>query len=282
MTKFALPALLLLGLACSSGTRLPRAPRGQEVLQVRGSLKGAPFRLGEADLASLKQEKVKGMAPGGAGEATYQGVDLAALLDRLDLSGGADTMVVRTADDQAVPVPLPVVRELRPVLADRADGASLGARLVAWPNRAQHGLQSDPRASLWWARTVVALEFVSWARVYGRALSIPEGAPAGALAGEGVFGERCMACHRIRQAGGTNGPELARDGRSPSREKLAAILPAHPGWSSPGAAPPRPEVVSQLAAYLWTVARTPSEDAAALQPEPPPQPPPLSPGPFLP
>ncbi len=270
MTRSPLPALLLLALACSTGTRLPRAPRGREVLQVRGSLKGAPFRLGEADLASLTQGKVRGVDPRGAREATYQGVDLAELLDRLDLSGGADTMVLHTADRRAVAVPLAVVRELRPVLADRADGTPLGSRLAAWPDVARHGVKSDPRASLWWAHDVVALEYVSWARAFGRPLSIPEGAPPGALAGEGVFGDRCLACHQVRNAGGTNGPELARDGRSPSAGELAAILPGHPGWTSRGAAPPRPEVVSQLAAYLWTVARTPAQEADAKEPEPPP------------
>ena len=260
MTRSSLPLLLLLTLACSVGTRLPRAPRGQEVLQVRGAMKGVPFRLGQADLDGLKQGKVRGTDPTTGRDATYQGVDLAALLDRLELTGGADTMVLRTADRQAMPVPLSVVRELRPVLAASADGAPLGTRLVAWPNVAHHGLTSDPRAALWWARNVVALEYVSWARGMGRALHLPEGAPAGALAGATAFGERCLGCHRVHQAGGTNGPDLARAGEAPSADKLAAVLPGHPGWAGPGAAPPRPELVSQLAAFLWTAARTTEDD----------------------
>lgn len=265
MTRSSLPPLLLLALACSVGTRLPRAPRGQEVLQVRGAMKGAPFRLGQADLDGLKQGKVRGIDPVTGRDATYQGVDLAALLDRLELTGGADTLVLRTADRQAVPVPLSVIRELRPVLAARAGGSPLDARLVAWPNVAHHGLTTDPRAALWWARRVVALEYVSWAKVMGRALRLPEGAPAGALPGATAYGDRCLACHRIRQAGGTNGPDLARAGEAPSAERLASVLPGHPGWASPGTAPPRPEVVSQVAAFLGTVARTPEDDA---EPEP--------------
>ena len=270
----AATTLLLLALGCSTGSRLPHGPSGPEVLQVRGALKGAPFRLGEADLATLRQGKVRGIDPATGREATYQGVDLGALLDRLDLTGGADTLVLRTADHQAVPVPLSVVRELHPVLADRAEGEPLGARRVAWPNVAQHGLGSDPRASLWWAQKVVALEYVSWVRTFGRALALPEGAPAGALAGAGTYGDRCLACHRVREAGGMNGPELARGGASPSADRLTAILPGHPGWSSPGAAPPRPQAVSELAAFLWTVARTPAEDAIEPVPDPPaPRPP---------
>lgn len=276
MTRSTLLPPLLLALACSTGTRLPRAARGQEVLQVRGALKGAPFRLGEADLASLRQGKVRGVDPATGRQATYQGVDLGALLDRLDLTGGAgaDTVVLRTADHQAVPVPLSVVRELKPVLADRADGARLDARLVAWPNVAHHGLTSDPRAALWWARKVVALEYVSWSRVFGRALQLPEGAPPGALAGAAAFGDRCLACHRIRQAGGVSAPELTRDGQAPSADRLSAVLPGHPGWSSPGTLPPPPEVVAQIAAFLSAVARTPVEDLPEPEPPPPPRRPP--------
>lgn len=276
MTRSSLSPLLLLALACSAGTRLPRGPRGEEVLQVRGALKGAPFRLGEADLDSLKQGKVRGVDPVTGREASYQGVDLEALLDRLDLTGGADTLVLRTADQQAVPVPLSVVRELRPVLAKRADDQPLESRLVAWPNLAHHGMNSDPRAPLWWARNVVALEYVSWARVFGRALRLPEGAPAGALAGATVFGSRCLACHRIRETGGANGPELTRDEQAPTLERLASVLPGHPGWAGPGMAPPRPEVVSQLAAFLWSAARTRAEDVGEDEPEP------LTPPPTLP
>jgi mono/diheme cytochrome c family protein len=267
MTKSSLSPLLLLALACSVGTRLPRSPRGQEVLQVRGALKGAPFRLGEADLASLRQGKVRGVDPVTGRDAIYEGVDLGALLDRLDPSAGVDTLVVRTADRRAVAVPFSVLRELRPVLAGRAGGAPLeGGRLVAWPNVAHHGLTTDPRASLWWARDVVALEYVAWARVFGRALRLPEGAPAGALAGANAFASRCLACHRIRQAGGGNGPDLAGAGPVPTVEKLAAVLPDHPGWTNSGTAP-GPEVVPQLAAFLGAVARTPAEDVGDLEPE---------------
>ncbi len=280
MTRSSLPPLLLVAMACSVGTRLPRAPHGEAVLQVRGAVKGAPFHLAQADLDALKQGKARGIDPVTGRDATYQGVDLAALLDRLDLTGGADTLLLRTGDGRAVPVPLQVIRALRPVLAGHAEGSALPARLVAWPNVAHHGVNSDPRAVLWWARDVVALELVSWARVMGPALHLPEGAPAGALAGATAFGTRCLACHRVRRTGGTAGPELARGGKVPGAVELAKVLPGHPGWASPGTAPPRPEVVSQLAAFLWTVARTPEEDEEAEQE--PEKPPPLPPPPAFP
>lgn len=275
MTRTSL-SLLLLAFACS-GTRLPRGPSGPEVLEVRGGVKGAPFHLGEADLATLEQGKARGVAPGSPREAVYQGVDLAALKDRLELSAGTDTLVVRTADRRAIPIPLAVVLQLHPILASRADGAPVAGRRVAWPNVEHHGLTSDPRAALWWAHDVVALEYVSWARTYGRALRLPEGAPAGARAGAGVYGSRCLECHRLRKAGGTNGPELVRGEQAPSAERLTAVLPGHPGWSSAGTEPARPEVVSQLAAFLFTVARTPPPEEEPPEAEParegPPEPP---------
>jgi hypothetical protein len=273
MTRTTLSTLLLVTVAwgCSTGTRLPHTTHGQEVLEIRGSIKGAPFRLGEADVEALDSGKVRGLDPVTGREATYEGMDLSALLDRLDLTGDADTVIVRTDDRQAVPVPLSLVRELRPVLAARADGAPLPARLVAWPNIAHHGLTTDPRAALWWARKVVALEYVSWATAIGRALRIPEGAPAGALVGAAIFGSRCLACHRIREAGGADGPELTQAGRAPTAEALAAKLPGHPGWTSQGTAPPRPEAISQLATFLWTVARAP-DDKEEDEPEPEPRP----------
>ncbi len=249
---------------------------------MRGALKGAPFRLGEADLEALPQRKIRGLDPVTGREDVYQGVDLAALEERLELTGGADTLVVHTADRRAVPIPLSRVEELRPVLAARAGGGALAERLVAWPNVERHGLTSDPRAALWWARKVVALEYVSWERVYGRALRIPEGAPAGALAGAGAFGARCMACHRIRSAGGGNGPELVSGSQAPTRERLAAILPVHPGQPAARGGPPIPQLASQLAAFLWTVAHAPPEEAEP-EPEPEPaQPPPPPPAPLLP
>lgn len=179
-------------------------------------------------------------------------------------------------------MPLSVVRELRPVLAARADGDPLQGRLVAWPNLAHHGITSDPRAALWWARKVVALEYVAWAKVYGRALQLPEGAPVGALAGATAFGSRCLACHRIREAGGGTGPELTPGGQAPTAQKLASVLPGHPGWASRAAGAPSTELVSQLEAFLQTVARTPPDDAAEAEPEQPQVPPPPSPVPLIP
>lgn len=268
MTRMALPILLLAPLACSAGSRLPRTASGGEVLEVRGAVKGAPFHLGEPELASLKQGKVRGVDPVTGREAVYEGLDLAALEDRVELAGGADTLVFRTEDGQAVAVPLPVIRELKPVLARPAEAPSAGELLVAWPNLAHHGLTSDPRAALWWARRVVALEYAAWAKVYGRALRLPEGAPAGARAGATAFGARCLACHGLRGAGGRKAADLTRTARISTAGELASVLPGHPGWASPGAAAPPPELIPHLAAFLDAAARAPPEEAGAEEREP--------------
>ncbi|HET6438245.1 MAG TPA: hypothetical protein VFG59_09305 [Anaeromyxobacter sp.] len=255
-------SILLLAalLGACSGARLPKTPRGEAILQVRGAVKHAPFRLGEQDLAALRQGKLRGVDPETGREASYEGVDLSALEDRLDLTGGADTLVLRTADRRAVPIPLSLLQELRPVLAGRRDGTPLSELMVAWPNVEHHGFSTDPRASLWWAHKVIALEYVAWARSYGRALHVVEGAPPGALAGGAVFGMRCSACHRVHEVGGANGPDLGRVGESLTPERLREILRGHPGWDVPGAEPPLDATAGQLLAFLRTMARTPAPD----------------------
>ena len=52
----------------------------------------------------------------------------------------------------AIPIPLTVIRQLKPVLADRADGTRLATKILAWPTEHQQGLATDPRAATWWAR----------------------------------------------------------------------------------------------------------------------------------
>jgi mono/diheme cytochrome c family protein len=259
MTRSAVISLALAVLACSPGTRLPRASRGPEVLQVRGAVKGAPFRLGEADLAALRHARAQGIDPVAGVEAVFEGVDLARLEEEVVLAKGADTLVLRTTDRQAVPVPLSLVRQLHPVLAASADGKQLASRLVAWPNVEHHGLRTDPRAALWWARKVVALEYVAWASTYGRALRLPEGAPAGSLAGATTFVSRCMGCHRVREAGGGNGPDLTRAGESLTVEKMDSLLSGHPGPAAGPSPVPGDGTARQLLAFLRTIALTPPE-----------------------
>jgi mono/diheme cytochrome c family protein len=260
MTSSRLCSLLLpLALACARTSRLPRAEPRQAVLEVRGELRGGPFLLGEAELAALPQRAVQGVDPEGR-EARWEGVDLAATLsERVELAGGADAFLVRTRDGRAIAVPLPVVRELGPVLARRAGGAELPERVLAWPNTTRRGLLTDPRASLWWARGVVSLELVSLARAFGPALHVPEGAPPGALAGAGLFAARCLGCHQVRGAGGTAGPDLTRT--APPAGRLRALLPGHPGWTAGAEDADGGRGAEELAAFLGTAAITPEPQA---------------------
>lgn len=263
---------LLAGMACSSGPRLPTTARGAVVLEVGGAVKGGPFRLGEADLARLEQRKVRGADPAGR-EATWEGVDLVKVADRVELTGGADTLVVRGDDRRAAAIPLSVLVQLRPILALRADGARLAAPALAWPNVEHFGIRTDPRAPQWWVAKVVRLEFVAWAEVYGHALRVPEGAPTGALAGARTFGTRCIECHGMRGAGGSAGPDLARGGAWTEVERLRAALAGHPGWSGDGRVPPVAARIPELAAFLRTVAAVGDADEPPdADPEPEPQP----------
>jgi hypothetical protein len=253
MTRAA-QALLLLIAACSSGPRLPRAPRGEQVIVVRGAIEGGPYRLGQADLDALPRRAVRGADPATGRAARWEGVNLYALVrEGVEPARGADTVVVRTVDRMAIPVPLTVIRQLQPVLANRADGAPLPQRILAWPNAEQRGLKSDPRAALWWARGVVALEVVNSHRSYGRALYVPEAAPEGARAGAGIFEARCVACHRVRRVGGTKGPDLTRKADTLALEAFRALLDEHPGWNQQGLEPPAAEAAEQTLAFLRSV-----------------------------
>ncbi|HET8734397.1 MAG TPA: c-type cytochrome, partial [Anaeromyxobacteraceae bacterium] len=201
---------VLLAAACS-GPQLPRSSRGAPVLEVRGAVKHGPFRLGRADLEALPRRTVRGRDPSTGRLAAWEGPELAALVvDRVELTRGADVVLVRTADRQAVPVPLALIRQLKPVLAERADGAPLPEPVVAWPTEEQRGLETDPRARAWWAHGVVALELVNGYATLGRAVAVPPGAPDGARLGADLFAARCIACHRLRSAGGEAGPDLTR------------------------------------------------------------------------
>lgn len=262
MTRIELRGVLLAvvaGLACSSATQLPRTA-GPVALEIAGDVKGGPFRLSEADLAALPQGEVRGIDPRTGQVASYEGLALAALEERVELERGADTLIVRSADGEAMPIPLAVVRQLRPVLAARADGAALDARVLVWPNVAHHGLNNDPRAPLWWVKRVVKIEFVPWFLEYGDALRVPEGAPNGALAGARTFGSRCIGCHEIRGKGGANAPTLEKGGPFTDPARLRTMLIGHPGASGPNLAPPAEERIEELATFLRVIAVTPAED----------------------
>lgn len=252
---------VVVGLACSSGPRLPKTTDAV-ALEVGGAVKGGPFHLSEADMAALPQGEVRGVDPRTGQASRYEGLALAGLEERVELDRGADTLVLRSADGEAIPIPVSVVRQLRPVLAARADGAALEGRVLAWPNVEHHGLTTDPRAPLWWVRRVVKIEFVPWRDAYAKALQLPEGAPPGALAGARTFGSRCIGCHELRGAGGANGPALEQGGPFTELARLRALLADHPGAGGRNAPPPAEERVEELATFLKVIAETKPEGDA--------------------
>jgi mono/diheme cytochrome c family protein len=266
--------LVLAVAACSSsGPRLPRAARGERVLEIRGALEDGPFVLGEQDLAALPRHAVRGLDPVTGREARWEGTPLALLVsERVSPKKGTDTVIVLTVDGTAVPIPLTVIRQRRPVLADRADGAPITPRVLAWPNLEQAGLPTDPRQAGWWARGPRALEIVYWQRTLGTALAAPPGAPDRARLGSGEYAARCVACHRLRTAGGERGPDLTRVAQRLSHDRFRALLRSHPTHGEGGAEPPGPEESEDLWVFLHAVAASrdgegetanPSEAAAA-------------------
>jgi mono/diheme cytochrome c family protein len=249
------PFLVVLAAACSGGPRLPKAAQGTPLIEVRGAVKDGPFALGRADLERLPRREVHGVDPATGRAAVWQGSSVAELVSgRVEVSKGADVAVVRTADRAAIPIPLIVIRQLRPVLADRADGARLPSTVLAWPTLEQRGLETDPRAGLWWARDVIAFEVVDWQRTFGAALATPDGASDDARRGSGWFGERCISCHRMRGVGGERGPELTTVASRIRRAPFSALLEKHPGWRGTGGDPPGEQGVSELWSFLHAVA----------------------------
>jgi mono/diheme cytochrome c family protein len=278
-----LGVLLLTAAACSSAPRLPSSPHGAPVLEVRGAVKGGPFALGRADLEALPRLSVRGEEPESRRTAAWDGTSVAALVsERVQAAKGADTVIVRTADRAAVPVPLVLIRQLKPVLADHADGARLAQPVLAWPTEQQKGLASDPRAATWWARDVVAFELVEWQRTFGPALAPPDGAADAARRGAGIYAESCISCHRMRGVGGERGPELTTVAARLGADAFTALLAKHPGWHQRPAGEHEPETASELWTFLRTVAavagsgpeegpgdhRPPGEDPAADRADP--------------
>lgn len=264
------PCLAVLAVACSGGgPQLPKVAQGAPLLEVRGAVKGGPFALGRADLDRLPRREVEGVDPVTGRTAVWQGSSLAELVSRrVEVRKGADMAVVRTADRAAVPIPLTVIRQLKPVLAERADGARLPTTVLAWPTLEQRGLETDPRAGLWWARDVVAIEIVDWQRTYGAALATPDGATDAARRGSGWYGERCVSCHRLRGVGGDRGPELTTVAARIRQAPFAALLEKHPGWNAPGGDPPGEEGAAELWSFLSAVATaTSGQPAEALTAE---------------
>jgi mono/diheme cytochrome c family protein len=267
-TAFVPLAVALVAAGCRSTPRLPERPDGAPVLEIRGALEGKPtkFTLGDADLARLPQRSVRGTDPATGRTATWSGVDLMALAERVRTKPWVDTMVVRTADGRAAPLPAGVVRQHRPVLADHVDGAPLPARIVAWPTVEQPGLERDARLPGWWAAAPVALEFDSWQRTYARKLGAPAGSVEAARPGAGLFVQRCVVCHAVRGAGGKKGPDLSTWASGHDAAALQGVLAHHPGRT---AADLDQDLVPPVYAYLDSIARAPppAEEPASKKPD---------------
>lgn len=230
------PWLTLLGLALGAvtlacaGARLPVRAEGEVLLTVRGQVKGGPFSLGRADLARLPRGAFRAVAPGSAREARYEGLDLLLLGEqRLEVERGADTLLILAADGRVLPVTATLLRQHRPLLADRMDGEPSSLMLV-WPNVDQRGLDADPRSTVWWLQGVVSLEVVSWDRTWGRVLRAPPGSPDEARRGAGLYAQRCASCHRLHGAGGDRGPPLDGVVARLGVGSFTAALATHQGW----------------------------------------------------
>jgi hypothetical protein len=248
----ALPGILA---ACSSKPQLPSRPTGAPAFEIHGEVKGAPVALGAEDLAKLPRRSFRAIDRATGRDATYEGASVAAILDRARRKPGVDTVLVHTQARQAVPVPLWMVWQLRPVLADRADGAPLPGLVLAWPNAEQSGIDSDPRAMSWWAHGVEALEFVQWP-AYARSLAPPPGSPDAVRFGAALFQSRCFWCHEARGRGGSAGPDLTDAASRLSAEAFARAVRSHRAFSS--ARPdlvPTPEDVSRVRAFLLAIGK---------------------------
>ena len=262
-------ALLVIAAACAFGPRLPREPTGPRVLEVTGRIRGGPHALGAKDLASLPRRSLRGADPAGGRTAVWEGADLSALLGGVERERGVDALLVRTEGRAAAAIPLWIVWQFRPVLADRADGAPLPGLVLAWPNVEQSGLSGDPRAPAWWATGVVSLELVEWP-VHARPLAPPAGASDAARLGAGPFQARCLACHAVRGVGGKTGPDLTFAAERLAPDAVAAALRGHRAWPAarPDLAPPAHEV-ARIHAYLSALgaaARAGTADEPAEEP----------------
>ncbi len=215
-----LPLVALL-LACAAPR--PQPPRGAEVFRVDGDVENAPFVFGRDDLPQLERRSFESTRPVDARKLQrFEGVAVDAVLGEhtMAVRREADTAVVHGEGGVSVPVPLPVLRQLRPVLADHVDGEPTGSAgaapslLLAWPDRDHPGIETDPRLRWWWVTGVQRIELRSWIATYGRALRVPAGAPDAARHGADVIAAQCIGCHAVRGVGGARGPSLT-EGEAP-------------------------------------------------------------------
>ncbi len=260
--------------ACSAAPR-PGPVHGEVVVSIVGKVENGPFRFGRDDLPVLPRRGLRGRAPA-ASPASFEGLSLAALLtERMQLAEGVDTAIVRSRDGYAVAIPLVLVKQFRPVLADRADGRPLTEwgrsagrevrpLLLAWPNLEWPGFDSDPRAGSWWPSDVDSVQVVHWEQTYGKALRVPSGAGDDARLGAEVYSFHCIMCHRLRGFGGEKGSELIRVATGKGQVDLIERFRAHAFAAGLPARPPQgDEALRQIASFLRAVSLagpTPAEE----------------------
>lgn len=261
-------ALALLAVLSSCSAPRPRLPPGEAALTIEGRLEDGPLDLRAADFGSYPRRAFRAREPVTGREALFEGVSVADLLDdAVRPKRGVDLLVVRGRGGRLALVAWTRLRDLRPVLADRADGkpvadwarqagAALEAPLLAWPNLEQPGLALDPRAPAWWVSGVSTLVAEAWVGSYGRALALSPEVSDQARRGQARVADHCLPCHRVRGAGGTRGPELGLPGWP--AERIAARLETHGAmaWLPPG--PDGEAARREIAAFLHAVATTPA------------------------
>ena len=249
------------------GCRAPRA--GSAVLEVRGAVKGGPFALGAAHLAALPRRTRARRGSGHRAARALGGTSLAALvLERVELTEGADTVLVRTADRQAVPIPLTLVRQLPPGPGGPRRRRAARERGAGVAHLEQRGLASrSARAALVGARRGGARAGQLAAHLRPRSPR-PRARPDGRGSARSVFGARCIACHRLRERG-----RRARPGpHPPGGAHVGGGVPGAPG-APPGLAGARAGVRGGLARQVWAFLRAVESvaDGSAPPDEPPPE-----------
>lgn len=260
-------AALLLLLACSRSH--PRLPPGEAALTIEGRLEDGPLDLRAADLRAFQRRALRGREPVTGREALFEGVSVADLLDEsVRPKRGADTLAARGRDGREALVALARLRDLRPVLAERADGkpiaewareagARLEAPLLAWSEVEQPGLAADPRVPAWWVSGVSTLSVEAWVSSYGRSLALPPEASDEARRGVERVAGHCLPCHSVRGRGGTSAPDLVAAIRGWPADRIAARLQTHSAQAWLPAGPDGDAARREIAASLAAVAASP-------------------------
>lgn len=232
-TRLSLLAVLL---ACTAPK--PQPPHGEEAFRVDGGVENAPFVFGREDLSALPRRSFEAPEPrGDRAQRRFTGIALEVLLtERMELRHEVDTVVVHGDGGVSVPVPLAILRQLRPVLADEVEGGATrgpGRLLLAWPTSDHPGIETDPRLRWWWVDGVRRLEVTRWIDRHGRALRVPAGASDEARRGADVLAAQCIGCHAVRGVGGTRGPSLTGEARPATQLRdRPATLSEHLRWAS--------------------------------------------------